>query len=139
MRNLPGSREFTGLTLSPDKLNHRGNVRFKLADELGDFINAAFQDIQAGPQHAGINRCLANPALLRRVAFQDGSKPPRLPAKSSRQRLKRPRAATAFHGVPLDFPHDSQRHVRTLRELALTPAKLPHAVIDRTGDRSPIS
>jgi hypothetical protein len=40
--------------------------------------------------------------------------------------------------MPLDFAHDGYRDMRTLRKLALTPAKLADAVADSPCDRSPV-
>lgn len=40
--------------------------------------------------------------------------------------------------MPLDLPHDGQRHMRAFRKLTLTPAKLTDTIVDDLGNRRPI-
>jgi hypothetical protein len=48
-------------------------------------------------------------------------------------------AATAvLDGVPLDLLYDRHRHMRTLRQLVLRPAKLADTIADNPRDRSPV-
>src|SRR5579863_8370435 len=61
-----------------------------------------------------------------------------LPARGYGQGFECAAATAAFDGVPLELPHDGYRHVRTLRELGLRPAKLADTVTDSPSDRSPV-
>ena len=61
-----------------------------------------------------------------------------LPSKSHRQGFESPSAAPALDTVAPDFPDNGRGDVRTLRKLALTPAKLTYAVADYPSDRSPV-
>lgn len=53
---------------------------------------------------------------------------------SHRQGFERAAARAALHSVPLDFPYDRRRDMRTLRKLALTPAKLADTITDSPSD-----
>jgi hypothetical protein len=79
------------------------------------------------------------PAGLLRVAIEHLVKVFWLPSEGHGQGFECAAATAALDGVPLDFPHDGHGDMRTLRELALTPAKLADAVADSASDRSPVS
>ena len=118
-------------------INHRGDVGPKFRKKLGDFVKLPFQRIKAGPQGNAVWRGMTAPGLLR-MTPEHCVKVPRLPSKSHGQGFERPPAATALDSVALDFPHNGRGHARTLRKLALTPAKLTEAVTDNPSDRSPV-
>ena len=119
-------------------LNDRGDVGFKAGNKLDDFVKPPVDVIQAGPQGSPIGPHLAANRHLLHAAFEHRIKVFRLPAQSHGQRFQRSRAAAALHGMPLDFPHNGRRDMRTVRELALTPAKLTHALADGPCDRGPV-
>jgi hypothetical protein len=128
-----------GLPLTAGMLNRRGNVSSEFGNKLGDLVESAFQGIQARPQRTTIDRNGIGCACLMRAAVKYSVKTSGLPAESHRQRLKRPGTAATLNGMPLDFPHDGSRHMRTLRKLPLTPAKLTDTVADNPGDGGPIT
>jgi hypothetical protein len=61
-----------------------------------------------------------------------------LPARGYGQGFEGAAARAPFDGMPLDLPHAGHGHMRTLRELALRPAKLADTVTDSPSDRSPV-
>jgi hypothetical protein len=117
-------------------INHRREVGPEFLKNLGDFVKPPVQGIKAGPQGNAVKRGVT--VGLPRAAFEHPVKVFRLPPESHGQGFKRAAATAALHGVPLDFPHDGYRHMRTLRKLALTPAKLADTVADSPSDRSPV-
>jgi len=118
-------------------VSHRSSVGPKLGNELDDLVKPSFQGIKAGPDRGTVNRRVITryrpgAALKHRVkAF-------RFPSESNREGFQRPPASPAFHGMPLDFPHHGLGHVRTVRKLALTPAKLTDTLADCPCDSSPV-
>ena len=119
-------------------LNDRGEVRFKFTNKLGDFVKPPFQPIQAGPQRSTISHhVIVSPRPLC-AAFEHRIKVLRAPSESHGQRFQRSPAPPTLHRMPLDLTHDVQRDMRTLRELALTPAKLTDAIADNPSDRGPV-
>ena len=134
----PGNKATAGLTTEPHMVSHCGNIGPKVGNELDDLVKPPFQGIKTGRECGAvkgraITRHLPGAAIKYRVkAF-------RLPAKSNRQGFQGPATAPPLDGVPLDFSHYSQGDMRALGKLALSPAKLTHAVADHPRDRSPIS
>ena len=121
-----------------DMLNHSGEVVFKPGKKLDDFVKPSFVGIQPGQQRSAVSRHVITALRLLRAALEHRIKAPGFPAQSDGQRFQRPEATAALHGMTLDLPHDSHRHMRTLRKLTLTPAKLTDALADRLGDSSPV-
>jgi hypothetical protein len=78
-------------------------------------------------------------AGLLRMAFEHPVKAFWLPSESHGQGFECAAATPALDGVPLDFPHDGHGDMRTIRQLALTPAKLADTFADGSSDRSPVS
>jgi hypothetical protein len=132
----PGRNRQTGLTIVADMINHRGEAGSEFRKKLDDFVKPLVHRIKAGP-HGSIVRRDETPVRLR-VAFENPVQVLRLPPEGHRQGLKRATATAALHGMPLDFAHDSHGHMRTLRKLTLTPAKLADTVTDSPSDRSPV-
>jgi hypothetical protein len=126
----------TGLTIVADMINHRGEADPEFHKKLDDFVKPLVQRIKAGPYGSIVRRDGATVPL--RVAFEHPVQMLRLPPEGHRQGLERATAAAAFHGMPLDFAHDGHGHMRTLRKLTLTPAKLADTVTDSPSDRSPV-
>jgi hypothetical protein len=135
--NRPGRPPHSRLAVTAHKANRSGHVVPEAGNKLGDLAKPPFKGIQAGPQRGTVNR-RANTRPMPSAALEDRVKASRLPAKSHGQRFQRASAAPTFHGMPLDLPHHGQRHMRTIRKLTLTPAKLTDALADRPSDRSPI-
>jgi hypothetical protein len=135
--NRPGRPANGRLAVTAHKVNHSGHVVPDAGSELGKFVKPFFQGIKAGPQRGTVNR-RAITRHLPGAARKNRVKAFRFPAKSHRQGFERPPATPAFHGMPLDFPHHGQGHMRPLRKLTLTPAKLTDALNDRPSDRSPV-
>ena len=132
----PEKHRQTGLTIVADMINHRGEAGSEFRKKLDDFVKPLVHRIKAGP-HGSIVRRDGTTVPLR-VAFEHPVQMLRLPAEGHRQGLKRATATAALHGMPLDFAHDGHGHMRTLRKLALTPAKLADTVTDSPSDRSPV-
>jgi hypothetical protein len=130
----PKTLKRAGSGIVADMINHRSEVGLKLRKKLGNFIKPLSEGIQARPQ----SRTAGPVAGMPRMAFEHPVKMFRLPTESHRQGFKRATAPPALNRVPLDFPHDSCRDMRTLRELALTPAKLTDTITDSPSDRSPV-
>jgi hypothetical protein len=135
--NRPEGKAITGLPGRPRMVSHRGDVGLKLGNELDYLVKTSFQGTKAGPQGGAVDyrastRYLPGAPLKHRVkAF-------RFPPESNRKGFQRPLASPALHRMPLDFPHNGQGHMRALRKLTLTPAKLTDAFADHPSDRSPI-
>lgn len=132
----PERHRQAGLPIVADMVNHRGEVGLKFRKKPGDFIKPPLEGIKAGPQGNAIRRGVT--AGLVRAAFEHPSEVLGLPPESHGQGFERAAATAALHGVPLEFPHHGYRHMRTLRKLALTPAKLADPVADGPSDRSPV-
>jgi hypothetical protein len=118
-------------------INHRGYFSPEFCEILRDFIKPLFEGIQASPQGRAVKHDVIASGLPR-VAFEHPLKAGWLPPESHGQGFERAAATTPLHGVPLDLPHDSRRHMRTLRKLTLTPAQLAYTVTDSPSDRSPV-
>jgi hypothetical protein len=125
-----------GLGIIADTVNRQGEVGPELRKELRYLVKPLLDGIQARPQGRTVGPGAA--AGLLSLAFEHPVKMSQLPAESHGQGFKRARAAAPLDGMPLDFPHDSYRDMRTLRKLPLTPAKLTHTVTDSPSDRSPV-
>ena len=126
-----------GLATVADMLNHRGEVRLHVSENLSDLSEAPLNRVEARGRRfaASVNwqtwrRQLAAPQYRIKVL--------RFPAERYRQRFQSSRATTTFNSVTLNFPHDRSRYMRAFREFALTPSKLSHALIDGLSDGSPI-
>jgi hypothetical protein len=132
----PERHRQAGLTIAADMFNHRGEVGPEFRKKLVDFVKPPFQEIKAGPQGSTARRDVT-PVLLR-TASEHPVKAFRLPSESHGQGFEGAAATAALHGMPLDLPHDCQRDMRTLRKLALTPAKLTDTVADNPRDRRPV-
>ena len=132
----PEKQKHPGLPIVTDMINHRGQVRPKFGKELGDLVKPELQGIKPGPRGTTVRYGL--PACLLRAALEHPVKAFRLPPESHGQGLERAAVTAALHGMPLDLPNDGQRHMRTLRKLPLTPAKLADTVADSPSDRSPV-
>lgn len=132
----PGLPE--GLVVAAHMLNHRGEIGLKSGGKLEYLVNSRLNRIQARPYRGNVDRGRIPGAWMLNPARENCAKVPRLPAESRRQRFQGSRATAALDGVPLDFPYNRNRDMRTLRELALVPAKLAHAIADRLSDRSPV-
>jgi hypothetical protein len=130
-----GNRQ-TGLTIVADMINHRGEVGPGFRKKLDDFAKPLVHGIKAGPHGSIVRR--DRTAVLLRAAFEHPVQVFRLPPESHGQGFERATATAALHGMPLDFAHDGCGHMRTLRKLALTPAKLADTVADSPSDRSPV-
>jgi hypothetical protein len=133
--SLEGHRQ-PDLTIVAGMINHRGEVVPKFHKKLDDFVKPLVQGIKTGRHGSIVRRNGA--AVLWRVAFKDPVQMFRLPPEGHGQGLKRATATAALHGMPLDFAHDGYGHMRTLRQLTLTPAKLADSVADSPTDRSPV-
>src|SRR5215471_20692435 len=111
-----------------DMLKHRINVGFQVIKKLRHVDEALFDRIQPGQHHFTTSgnrlRCWY------RTAIEHSVKVLAVPAESHRQRFQGPGATTALNGVPLNFPDNRRRHVRTFREFTLTPAKFSNALVD---------
>jgi hypothetical protein len=134
--NRPGSQIRAGLPIGTYMINHRGEVGSKFRKKLEDFVKPPVDRVKAGPQRNAVGHGVG--AGLPRVTFKHPVKVFRLPPESQRQGFERAAATAALNGMPLDFPHDSCRDMRTLRKLALTPAKLADTVANSPTDRSPV-
>jgi hypothetical protein len=136
--NRPEGKAITGLPGRPRTVSHRSDVSPKLGNELDDLVKLSFQGIKAGPERGSVD-CRARTRYLPGVALKHCVKAFRFPPESNREGFQRPPASPALHRMPLDFPHNGHGHMRALRKLTLTPAKLADALTDRPSDRSPIS
>jgi len=125
-----------GLTIVADMINHRGQAGSEFREKLDDFVKPLVHRIKAGP-HGSIVRRDGTTVPLR-VAFEHPVQVLRFPPEGHRQGFERATATAALHGMPLDFAHDGHGHMRTLRKLTLTPAKLADTVTDSPSDRSPV-
>jgi hypothetical protein len=125
-----------GLTIVADMINHRGEVGPEFRKKLDDFVEPLVHGIKAGPHGSIVRR--DRTAVLLCLAFEHPVQVFRFPPEGHGQGFERATATAALHGVPLDFAHDGYGHMRTLRELALTPAKLADTVADNPSDRSPV-
>ena len=132
----PEKQRHPGLPVVTDMSNHRGQVGPKFGKELGDFVKPEFQGIEAGPQGSTVRHGMT--ARLLHAAFEHPVEAFGLPSQSHGQGLERAAVTAALHGMPLELPHDGHRHMRALRKLALTPAKLADTVADDPSDRSPV-
>lgn len=132
----PGGRSQAGLTIVADMINHRGEAGPEFRKKLDDFVKPLVHGIKAGPHGSIVRR--DRTAVRLRVAFEHPVQVFRCPPEGHGQGFERATATAALHGMPLDFAHDGYRHMRTLRELALTPAKLADTVADSPSDRSPV-
>ena len=132
----PERRQQAGLPIVTDIINHRGEVGLKFRKKPGDHFKPPVEGIKARPQGNAVRRGVT--AGLLRVVFEHPVKVFRLPAESHGQGFERTAATTALHGMPLDLAHHGYRDMRTLRELALMPAKLADTVADSPSDRSPV-
>ncbi len=132
----PEGRSQAGLTIVADMINHRGEAGPEFRKKLDDFVKPPVHGIKAGPHGSIVRR--DRTAVLLRVAFEHPVQVFRCPPEGHGQGFERATATTALHGMPLDFAHDGYGHMRTLRELALTPAKLADTVADSPSDRSPV-
>ena len=117
-------------------INLRGEAGPESYEELEDFVRALFQRIKAGPADTAVSRGAA--ADLFCAALQHLIDAPGLPAQSSGQGSEGTAATSAPDGMPLDLPHDGHRHMRTLRQLVLRPAKLADTIAGNPRDRSPV-
>lgn len=120
-----------------DMLNHRGDIGFEFTEKLCYLVQASVQFIKTGPQSGSFRRQYYS-ACRRRTAIEYRLQSLRIPSQSGRQRFQGARATPALDGMTLDFPDDGKRDVRAARQLALTPAKLTHAVVNGTRDRTPV-
>ena len=111
----PERRRQTGLTIVADMIDHRGDVGPEFRKELGDFVKPAFHRIKTGQHGNAVRHGMT--ARLGRAAREHRVKALRLPSQSYGQGLERAAVTAALHGMPLDFPDDGQRHMRTLRKL----------------------
>jgi hypothetical protein len=125
-----------GLPIVADMINHRGEVVLKGRKKLGDFVKPPLEGIKAGPHGNTVRHRMTAGRV--HVAIEYPGKVFRLPPESHRQGFQRPATTAALNGMPLYFRHDSYRHMRTLRKLALLPAKLADALADSPSDRSPV-
>ena len=125
-----------GLSIVADMINHRGDIGPEFGKKLGGFGKPRFEGIKARPQGSTVRRGMT-PGLLH-VAPEHLVQVFRLPPERHGQSFERAAATAALDGVPLEFPHDSYGHVRALRKLTLTPAKLADTVADSPGNRSPV-
>ena len=132
----PERHRQAGLAIVADMINHRGEAGPEFRKKLDDFVKLLVHRIKAGP-HGSIVRRDGTTVPLR-VAFEHPVQVLRLPPEGHRQGLERATATAALHSMPLDFAHDGHGHMRTLRKLALTPAKLADTVTDSPSDRSPV-
>ena len=132
----PGGRSQVGLTIVADMINHRGEVGPKSRKKLDNFVKPLVHGIKAGPHGSIVRR--DRTAMLLCAAFEHPVQVFRFPPEGHGQGFERAAATAALHGMPLDFAHDGYGHMRTLRELALTPAKLADTVADSPSDRSPV-
>jgi len=128
-------RQQAGLVIVADMINHRGEVRFNFGKKRGDCVKSLVEGVEARPQ--GETAWLDMTAGLLRVVIQYTVKMFRFPPESHGQGFERTTATAALHGMPLDFAHDGYRDMRTLRKLALTPAKLADTGADSPSYRSP--
>src|SRR5215469_922434 len=136
---LPGRRARVGLPVAANMLNHDCKIAAEFGNKFGDLVKPFFQGIKARPQCAAIGRRANAGASLAHAAAKNRLKARGLPAQSRRQRFKGTGAPPTLDSVALNFPHYRRRDTRTLRELALTPAKLAEPVTDNPGDRSPVT
>jgi hypothetical protein len=125
-----------GLLIVADMINHRGEVVLKGRKKLGDFVKPPLEGIKAGPPGNAVRHGVTAGRV--HVASEYPGKVFRLPPQSHGQGFQRPATTAALDGMPLYFPHDSYRHMRTLRKLALLPAELTDALADSPSDRSPV-
>ena len=132
----PERHRQTGLTIVADMINHRGEAGSKFRKKLDDFVKPLVHRIKAGP-HGSIVRRDGTTVPLR-VAFEHPAQVFRVPPEGHRQGFERATATAALYSMPLDFADDGHGHMRTLRKLALTPAKLADTVTDSPSDRSPV-
>ena len=132
----PEGHNQAGLTIVADMINHRGEVGPEFRKKLDDFVEPLVHGIKAGPHGSIVRR--DRTAILLCAAFEHPVQVFRFPPEGHGQGFERATATAALHGVPLDFAHDGYGHMRTLRELALTPAKLADTVADSPSDRSPV-
>lgn len=135
--NRPESRINPGLPIA-NMRNHRGDLRFKAGNKLGDFVKSAVDLIQPRPQGSHIGCHLAADTIVTSVASEHGIKTAWLPPESHRQGFQCSRATPPLNGVQLNLPHNRRRDTRPFRKLTLSPAKLADTVTDYLGDRSPV-
>jgi hypothetical protein len=134
----PRTGQSRGLVIAAHMLNHRGEIGLKFDGQLEDLVNSRLKGIEARPYRGNVDRGRIASSRMLYLTREHCEKVPRLPAECHRQRFQSSRATTTPDSVPLNFPDDRNRHVRTLRELALIPAEFAHAVADRLSDRSPV-
>ena len=132
----PEGHRQTGLTIVADMINHRGEVGPEFRKKLDDFAKPLVHGSKAGPHGCIVRRYRT--AVLLGAASEHPVQVFRLPPEGHGQGFERATAAAALHSMPLDFAHDGCGHMRTLRKLTLTPAKLADTVADSPGDRSPV-
>jgi len=132
----PERRRQAGLVIVADMINHRGEAGPEFREELDDFVEPLVHRIKAGPDGSIVRRDGTTVPL--RVAFEHPVQVFRVPPEGRGQGFEGAAAAAALHGMPLDFTHDGHGHMRTLRKLTLTPAKLADTVADSLSDRSPV-
>jgi hypothetical protein len=125
-----------GQTIVADTIHHRGEAGSKFRKKLDDFVKPLVQRIKPGPHGSIVRRDVT--AVLSRMALGHPAQVLRLPPESHARGFECATAAAALHGMPLDFAHNGYGHMRTLRQLALTPAKLADTVADSPSDRSPV-
>jgi hypothetical protein len=126
----------TGLTICADMINHRGEAGSEFREKLDDLVEPLVHRIKAGPHGSIVRR--DGTTVPPRVAFEHPIQIARVPPEGHGQGFERATATAALHGMPLDLADDSHGHMRTLRKLPLTPAKLADTVTDSPSDRSPV-
>jgi hypothetical protein len=116
-------------------VKHRVHIGFQVIEYPRHLDEALFDRIQSGQQYftAGGSWFVWHGA-----AIEHRVKVLRVPAKCDRQRFQGAPAAAALNGVPLDFPDNGRRYMRTLSKLTLLPSQLSYALIDGFGDCRPI-
>ena len=140
MENIrsPCTRQRDRRPLSLSTVNHHRNISSQVGYLLGDFAEPQFKSIKTGPYGSSVDDNLVARSGSPFLAFENCFKVPGFPAECNRQRFKGTRTAAAHHRLPLDFPHDRSRHLRTLRKLTLTPAKLADPLVDDPGNGGPV-
>lgn len=135
--NWHGKRTPPDLPAIAHMLYHRGQVGFQVVKKPRDLLQPTVQCVEAGRSCwlvADSGRAF-RPWL---AAVEHGGQVLRMLAKGYGQRFQSPRTAPALDSMPLDFPDDRRRHMRTLGQFAPAPAELGHPVVNCLGDCRPV-